>query len=419
MIETSILVPVIFILIMMSGYFSGSETALFSLSPMRVKTYRLSGDPKKQLIANLLRNPRDLLVTVFMLNTVVNILLQNVFSTLFGIESSWLLKVGIPLAATLIFGEIIPKTICMENNTFVSYHTAASVNFFHKLIRPFRNIAISVTDPISRFIFFFLKEEKSISSEELQHVLVTSEKHGVLSSEEALLVQGYIKLQEETVKEAMWPKEDIIYFEISEPLSKLEYLFVDQECTRIPVCAESVDIVLGVISARDYFINQNTIKSPKDLRPFLTKPFYVPETAVASAVLRQFEQAGEVLAIVVDEYGSVTGLIAREDLIEVVIGEISDRRDQKEMFTRAGKNEIIASGKMELSEFNELFDVELESKEGMVTLGGWLTEQLGDIPKSGAKFEWKNFLFQVLAADVNRVRRIYVRKGKEPKGMKT
>ena len=157
MIESFVLIPFLVFLILLSGYFSGSETALFSLSPMRIKTYRLSDDPKKQLIARLLKNPRDLLVTVFMLNTVVNIVLQNVFSSIFGIESSWLLKVGIPLVLTLVFGEIIPKTLCMENNTFVSYHTATSINFFHQIMSPFRKMAISVTAPVSRFLFFFLK----------------------------------------------------------------------------------------------------------------------------------------------------------------------------------------------------------------------------------------------------------------------
>ncbi len=416
MIETSILIPFIVFLICLSGYFSGSETALFSLSPIRVKSYRSSKNPRNQMIANLLKRPRDLLVTVFMFNTLVNILIQNSSSVLFGEDSGWLWKVGLPLIVTLVFGEIIPKTICMQNNIAVAHLIAPSITFLHKKVKPLRKMAITVTAPISRVLFFFLKKEESISSAEMTHVLDASEKHGVLHSEEALLVKGYINLRESTVKEVMWPREDIIFFELSEPLTKLEYLFVDQECTRIPVCKETIDNVLGMISARDYFLNRDKIKESKNLSTIFSKPFYVPESAIASNVLREFDNMGQVIGMAVDEYGTVTGLITREDLVEVVIGEISDRRNQKESYTIAGKNVIIASGKMELSEFNRIFNTEISSDGGMVTLGGWLTEQLGDIPKAGAKYEWRDFLFQVLAADSNRVRRIYIRRGKEEKG---
>lgn len=416
MIETSLLIPILILLICFSGYFSGSETALFSLSPIRVKAYRHSSDPRNQLIAQILKKPRDLLVTVFMFNTLVNILIQNTSSTLFGDTSGWLWKVGVPLTATLIFGEIIPKTIAIQNNVVIAYYVTPSINSLHQMIRPLRKMAIAITAPISRILFFFLKKEESISSEEMMHVLDASEKHGVLHPEEAVLVRGYISLRESTVKEVMWPREDIIFFEISEPLSKLEHLFVDQECTRIPVCEETIDNVLGVISARDYFLNRDQINVPEDLRKNIQKPFYVPESGIASKVLREFERMGQVIGMAVDEYGTVTGLITREDLIEIVIGNISDRRDQKKTHTIAGKNEIIASGKMELAEFNRIFDTDISSKSGMVSLGGWLTEQLGDIPKAGAKFEWNDFLFQVLAADSNRIRRIYVRKGKEQTG---
>jgi putative hemolysin len=245
------------------------------------------------------------------------------------------------------------------------------------------------------------------------HVLDTSEKHGVLKAEEAVLVRGYIHLKDSTIKEVMWPREDIILFKKSEPLSKLEHLFVDQECTRIPVCDETIDNIIGIIFARDYFLNRDKIHQTEDLRGYLTKPFYVPESANAVKVLREFDRMGQLIGMAVDEYGTVTGLISKEDLIELVIGEISDRRDQKATYTISGKNVIIASGKMELSEFNRIFTTELTSEAGMVTLGGWLTEQLGDIPKAGVNFEWNDFLFQVLSADSNRVRRIYVRKGQE------
>ena len=157
-------------------------------------------------------------------------------------------------------------------------------------------------------MFFFLRPEKEISKEEMKHVLHTSQKHGVLQEDEAELVWGYINFQDATVKELMRPREDILFYDIEEPLSKLVYLFTDQQCTRIPVCEESHDNVLGIISARQYFLHQHSITTPKDLLHHITKPFYAPETTLATSLLRQFEEKKQVIALVVDEYGSVQDL---------------------------------------------------------------------------------------------------------------
>lgn len=398
-----------------SAYFSGSETALFSLSGMRVKAYKDSPDHKKRLIAELLSRPRDLLVTVFMLNTLVNILLQNVASSMFGMAAGWHLKVGVPLFLTLILGEIIPKNICMQNNVPVSYHVVTSVDFFHRWLAPIRKWTIAVTHPISKLLFFYLRKEESISKEEMQHVLRTSEQHGVLHPDETRLVRGYLKLQTSTVREIMVPREDILYYEVNEPLTKLTHLFKEQECTRLPVCRGGFDHVLGVISAKQFFLHGHKARSGEDLVRLLKKPFFVPETTPAKNLMRQLDESNQVIALVVDEYGSVSGLIAKEDIQEVVIGEITDQRDAYTLFTKAGKEEIIASGKMELSEFNELFDTNLQSPANMITIGGWLIEKMGDIPKGGTTFLSDGFFFQVLSAEPNRIKRLYIRRQDPPK----
>lgn len=411
--ETAIYIAAIIILILCSGYFSGSEAALFSLPSTRIKAYQTDPNPRKRLVANLLLRPRDLLVTVFMLNTVVNILLQNVASNLFGDIASWALKVGVPLALTLVFGEILPKYIGLQNNIAFSYLVAPVINFLQNVLKPIRQATIAVTTPISRAMFFFLKKEPEISKEELEHILKTSEEHGIFNADEGELISGYLYLQDAQVWEMMWPREDILYYNIQEPLTKLTYLLIDQECSRIPVCDEELDKVIGIISAKQYFLHRNKLKTPKDLLPILSKPFYIPESTPARMLLRRFSEQDQVLALVVDEYGSITGLITREDLMEAVIGEIVDRRDQASLYTKAGENEIIASGKMELDEFNEHFGVSLESESNMVTIGGWLIEHLGEIPKSGNKFELQGFLFQILASTPSRIRRLYIRKLKK------
>ncbi|MCB1085389.1 MAG: HlyC/CorC family transporter, partial [Chlamydiia bacterium] len=152
--------------------------------------------------------------------------------------------------------------------------------------------------------------------------------------------------------------------------------------------------------------------------PFLRKAHFVPETMVSRTLLEHFYAIEETMVMVVDEYGSISGLITLEDLVEAVIGQIVDRRDEKSHYTRASEHIIIASGKLELIEFEEIFDIHLESPNNMATIGGWLTEALGDIPKSGTKFESRGFLFHILSSDLNRVRRVYIRRMKPLKRKK-
>lgn len=399
-----------FVLIFLSGYYSAAETAFFSLSTHKVKTYEFSKDPRKRLVAYLLTHPRNLLVTVFLMNTLVNILFQNVVSSMFGEQAPLVLKVGVPLVIMLVCGEIIPKYVGIQNNEWLANLVAPSINFTQNITKPIREVIVAITAPVSRIMFFFLKRDESISKEELQHVLKKSEEKGILGVDEAKLIYGYLNLQDATVKEVMWPREDILYYDLSEPLTKLIYLFVDQQISRVPVCEGNIQNVKGIISVKEFLLHRDQIQNSQDILPFLAKPFYVPESTSVRTLRKKLEEENQELAMVVDEYGSITGLITYEDLVEVVIGNIADMRDKKSLFTRSGQNEIIASGKLELTDFNEIFDSHLESPNNMVTIGGWLTEQLGYIPKSGTKFETDGFLFQVLAANPNRIRRLYVRK---------
>jgi putative hemolysin len=263
---------------------------------------------------------------------------------------------------------------------------------------------------LSRFLFFFFRSEEEISIDELQHALKTSRQYGLLAEDEAELIRGYLNLQESTVKGHMRPREEVLFFNLDEPLSRLIHLFVDQECTRIPVCQDGLDHTVGIMTSRLFFLHRPNLKSNEDLLPILKKPYFVPETTSSQKVLRQMYDGRESIAMVIDEYGSISGLVSLEDLVEAVVGEIADRRDQKVRYTRSGEDTVIASGKLELAEFEKIFGFPLHSKNNMVTIGGWLTEEIGDIPKTGAKIIKGDILFHVLSADSKRIRRVYIRK---------
>ena len=404
-----ILVFFLLFLILLSGYFSAAETALFSLSPLTLRSYRLSANPRLHLIARLMDSPRQILVTLMILHIVANILVQNVVSSLFSDYADWTLKVGVPLALTLIFGDVLPKSVAMPYNGKIAYWIAPTIEKVSHWMGPVREILTWTTTYITRVLFFFLQEEREVSPEELKHVLKTSQQSGVLVREEADLIEGMLDLQKALVKERMRPREEILFYDVEQPLTQLNHLFSNLEITRVPLCDGSLENVLGILSTRLYFFLQQQIQAPSDLLPHLKKPYYVPETMKCWTLLQTLREKGESIALVVDEYGSISGLITQEDLIEGVVGEITDRRDVKSLYTRSGPDVIIASGKLELTEFEEIFGIPLTTKENVVTLGGWLIEQLADIPTAGTKYATDQFLFYVLAADPNRIRRVYVR----------
>lgn len=398
------------VLTLASAYFSASETALFSLSSMKIKTFQRSQERKSRMISELVFRPKDLLVTILMMNVLVNILVQNIASNLFAPFSSWTLSVGVPLVLTLVFGEIIPKSLAIQNNEWIARFVAPVIHLLMRVSHPFRIVLTALTSNISQVLFFFLKSPPKISREELLAILKPSEQQGLLEKDEYRLIRGYLNLQNSFVRQHMRPKDEILAFNIQEEIPKLLDLFVEEEVSRIPVCDGELNKVLGIVTAKEFLLHREEIRKASELIPYLEKPLFVPESSSAHNLLQRFENSPSELALVVDEYGEVTGLVTREDLIEVVVGEIEDRRDEKGGYTFAGENVIIASGKLELSDFKEIFGIELPTEHKMVTLGGWLTEQMGTIPKSGFSFTHSGFFFHVLSSEPNRVRRVYVRK---------
>jgi putative hemolysin len=404
------LISFLIFLLFLSAFLSASETALFSLSPLTIRSYKTSPEKRLQLISHLMEHPRNVLVTILILNVLSNILVQNTVSSLFDAFPHWILKVGLPLLLTLLLGEVIPKSIAMPNNISFAYRVSPWIDWAAKILKPIREPLTRATSWISRFLFFFLHKEEEISEEELRHVVESSLTSKVLLPQEGRLIQGALDLQSSLVKERMRPREEMFSYDIQESLQHLTHLLVDLEISRVPVYKDSLENLLGVISAKEFFFHQDQIHGPQDLISFLKKPYYTPESTKAWVLLKTLRERGEGLAIVIDEYGSISGLVTQEDLMESVVGEIADRRDEKSLYTRSSDDAIIASGKLELSEFKEIFHIPLKSKENILTLGGWLIEQLGEIPSVGTKYANDQFLFYILEAEPNRIRRVYVRK---------
>lgn len=416
-----VVIALLFFLLGFSGWLSASETALFSLSSMKVRSLRLEKTKSGKLIARLLSRPKELLVTILMTNVVMNVLVQNVVSGVFGAFSSWATSVGVPLGLTLVFGEVVPKSIAYSKKVWIARRAAPLLKWIASTIKPIRILLTRLTSFVSHVLFFYLQKDPDISTEELKHVLKESSEKGVLDPEEAKLVRGYLNLEEDIVKELMCPRQEICFFSLDDSLDKLADLFVSAEYSRIPVCRGSLENLVGVLSSASFFLHKKRIHHTYDLIPFLDPLHFIPESTTGLSLLHRFYQCEETFMMVVDEYGSISGLITLEDLLETVIGQVDDRQSETVDYTRPSEDILIANATLELSEFERIFDIHLESPSNMATLGGWLTEQLGDIPKSGSRYLSNGFLFHVLSAEENRVCRIYVRrvKGLKKRGRKS
>jgi CBS domain containing-hemolysin-like protein len=398
------------LLLSISAFLAASEAAFFSLSSSTLESYERSTEGRKRLIALLLMKPRELLVTIMMIDIFCNILVQNTVSNIFGKYGSILVKVGIPLFLTLFIGEIIPKAIALPNNRAVAYKLAPIIAFFSRIIWPLRVALTKITNYVSRFFFFFLQKEKKFTEDELQTILSLSKEKHILDKDEYALTSGFLSLRDSLIKEHMQAKDDILFYDINKPLTQLLQLFVDKKQVKVPVCNGEIENLIGVISAKRFFFYQDKILSEEMLKMFVTPAFFLPDTTNGWLALQQMREKTESLALVVDEYGNICGLITDKTLIKTIIGDFVDPSIKVKKYTYCSQDVIIASGKMTLDEFEAVFKVKLPRIAQATTLGGWLMEKTQSIPQVGQKFTFNGFNFYILFAAPNRIHKIYVQK---------
>lgn len=413
----SILFLIIFLvgLLTLSAFFSISETALFSIPASQIEIFRKSDHKKKQAIVELLKRPKSLLITILIMNITVNLGVQNVTSSIFGNVSSVLFTVIIPFVLTLVFGEILPKTMAATKNVAIAVKVTPILSFSSYILTPLRFVFLKVTKITSYLLSFILKKDTAITKDEIKHALVSSKASGVMTKDEVKLLLGSLRLSEVQVKEVKCPRQNIFFHDIHDDPQKLRDLFTKKRLSKIPIVDRDIDNVIGTINASSFFTSSYSISAAKDLRGLIEPPFFIPESMLSRTLLALFDEKKIEIAFLVDEYGGISGLITREDLVEIVVGQIKDVREEKTLYTKQGSDVIICSGKYELSALEQMFDIEIERKAQETTVGGYLLEILGDIPKSGYKVTENDLMFHVLLATETKVSRVYVKNLKKVK----
>lgn len=390
-------------LLFLSGFFSGSETALFSLSWVDLEKLSEKNHPRGALVRRLLDEPRKLLVTILVGNESVNIstsiFVATIISALIGTDD-WLV---VTLAGTavvtpllLVFGEITPKTIAVRYNERFATTVARPLQFFSRVILPVRWVLSTVADVIVR-----PSEGKSengpegIEKEEFRALIDMGEKDGVLDESEGALFRNVFEFGDTLVSEIMTPRTDMESLHVEVPLTDVLGKVIESHFSRIPVYGEDKDDVVGILYAKDLLQKRVRSGEVKDLATLLRKPFFVPLTKKAVDLFTELRREMIHLAIVVDEYGGMAGMVTMEDLLEELFGEIMDETDSEEMLCREiGDRAYLASAMLPVEDFNEIAGIDLPTGQ-VDTLGGFVLSLFGRVPVQGETIEHKDVRFHV------------------------
>lgn len=385
--------------------------SLFSLTKAQLKRFSHHPNARARHIAKLMNRPLDVLITLLSLDVLGGILSQNAASNLVAGngEESFVLKVALPWLVWVMFAELLPKIIGMQHNVRVALWAGRFLWIFDLALGAPRRFLVAATQIIARALFGFLKDPPPISTRELINSVNTAEGSSILTPWEKEVISGVLSLESVQVRQIMTPRSEIAAFDIDRPIGELHQLLLERGRDKIPLVRGTLDHFLGILFARDFL--RAAPNNGEELLPLVKKPLFIPETlSVNMGLLCQMQESDQVLALAVDEYGVVSGLITLENLLGHIVGTHRSARGGKRRFWQMEDRAFIASGRWELDDAEEVLGIPFTHRKNLVTLGGFLTAEFGDIPKAGVKIPFGGHTFSILAADPNRVRRVHIRR---------
>jgi len=369
--------------IILSAFFSGSETAIFSLSTLKVR--RIADKyPGGKLVQNLLNHPTRLLSAIVFGNLLVNIGLSSLVTAIcIGVwgNKGFVMAVLISGTFILFLGEIFPKTIAIYTAEKLSVSLAPILNIFSKIFYPFIIVIEKMVNIFSSFIFS--KPKKSIlSDQEFKAALLLSKKDGQISAQEEEMISYVLEFKDTQASEILTARIDIKGVNTNSKQKDVIAFLRKEKHSKIPVFEGSLDNIVGILYAKDVFLDPD-----RDYHQFLHKPILIPESKGIDDVLKLFSKRGERIAIVLDEYGGTEGLITAEDIIEEIFGEIYDEFEiVQEPLERIDQEKHRVYGKTNVKTVNLELDLDLPEEED--TIAGFLLSQMENIPKTGEKLKF-------------------------------
>jgi putative hemolysin len=404
--------------LILSAFFSASETALFSLNKLQLKKMQKEeSDWRVNSIIKLLDDPQKTLITILTGNMFVNIAASSLATylaiKLFGNVGIGIAG-GIMIFMILVFGEIVPKSLAISNAETIAKKIARPVEIISSFLFP---LILFFKIIIKALYYFFgkkrIKEKKEITEEDLITLINVGEDEGVIEEEEKKMIRNIFEFGDTMVKEVMVPRVDMACIPSEAKLNSILRLIKKMGHSRIPVYKETIDNIIGILYAKDLLVvYEQWYKSKEkfDLKKIIRRAYFVPENKKIDDLLDIFQRDKIQIAIAIDEYGGTAGLVTMEDVVEEIVGEIIDEYDKEtKLYEIIDNNTVIADGIISIDKINELLNIKI-SENDFETLGGFIYDLMGRVPNINETIEYKNIQITIEQVIKNRIIRVIIKK---------
>lgn len=393
--------------VVMSGYFSATETAFSSLNRIRVKNMAEKGDSHAELVLRMSENYDSLLSTILIGNNIVNIACASMATLLFA---KWLgndvgpsVSTAVTTVVVLIFGEVSPKSIAKESPEAFAKFSAPFLHVLMILLTPFNFLFRQWKKLLSRI--FHSSDSQTLTEEELLTIVDEAEQEGGIDTQEGSLIRNAIEFTETQAIDVLTPRIDLTAVSVDDSKDDIAAVFAETGYSRIPVYRDSIDHIIGILYQKDF--HNYVYHTDKDISTIIRPAIYVTENKLIGELLQDLQKNKSHLAVVMDEFGGTVGIVTMEDILEELVGEIWDEHDEVvEEIRQTGENEYEVLGHTNAEKLFELLDIDKELD--VVTVSGWVMDELARIPEVGDAFHYENVDVTVLAMDGKRVEKIKV-----------
>lgn len=401
----SISLIIIIACIMMSAYFSATETAFSSLNRIRVKNMADKGNRRARLVMELSENYDSLLSTILIGNNIVNIASASLATVLFvkllGDEAGPSVSTLVTTVVVLIFGEISPKSIAKESPEKFAMFSAPILNVLKIVLTPF-NFLFGQWKKLLSMIFKG-DGDRSITEEELLTIVEEAEEEGGIDEQESELIRSAIEFSELEAEDILTPRIDVTGVSRKNSKEEIAEIFSETGYSRLPVYEESIDHIIGIISQKDF--HNKVYHTEAEVASIIRPVLFIAKNKKIDKLLKELQQKKSHMAVVVDEFGGTVGIVTLEDILEELVGDIWDEHDDVvQEIEKINEWEYLVLGNTNLEKLFELLEKEIESE--VVTVSGWVMNMLGRIPEKGDVFTYENLQVSVLKMDGKRVEKI-------------
>jgi putative hemolysin len=415
----------IFVLILINGFFAASEIAIISVNRNKISMQAQEGDKKALLIQRLFKEPSKFLATIQVGITLTGFLASASaavsISTYF---SQYLKRLNIPFSdqislllvtlfisyITLVLGELLPKRLALQNPERIAFSIIGTIVFISKITAPFVKILTLSTNFFAKlFGVGATYEEEKVTEDEIRMMIDVGEENGVLNETEKEMIDGIFEFDDTLAKEVMTPRTAVFAIDINSPLEEIIHQIIEEQYSRIPVYDGDIDNIVGILYMKDLFVEMASKKLDEiSIKDLLRPAYFVPDTKKIDRLFRELQASKNHMAILIDEYGGVSGIITIEDLIEEIVGNIADEYDEDvKDFQKLDSNVYIVDGLVSIDEVNEKLNLKLPT-EHHDTIGGFVLNLIGNIPETGESVQYENITFTVEKIDEKRIEQIKI-----------